>query len=157
MDAIDKKIVETLQERARIPNVELARMCNLAPSSMHERVRRLEKRGVIKNYRAMVDPESLGYHLQAMIMITIDRHQTKRLDEFEHRIANVPEIKTCYMLAGHYDFLVHVVVRDIDHLRELISHSLAGIDVVERQETFLIMGVAKEDQGYSLEAGGIAK
>lgn len=157
MDAIDKKIIGTLQQQARIANVELARMCDLAPSSMHERVRRLEKRGIVKGYRAMLDAEALGYSIQAFVMITIDRHQRTRLDDFEQHIAGIPEVKACYMLAGHYDFLLHVVVRDIDHLRDLISHSLAGIDVVERQETFLIMGIPKEDVGFPVEISAQAK
>ncbi|MDJ0764177.1 MAG: Lrp/AsnC family transcriptional regulator [Myxococcota bacterium] len=151
MDNIDKKIIRTLQEQGRITNVELARQASLAPSSMLDRVRRLEERGVIKSYRAVLDPGAIGYHVQAMVMITLGRHQAGSIESFEERIRSIPEVKACYHLTGQYDYLAHVVVRDIDHLRKLVKHELAAIGGVEKQETFLTLSVIKEDTGYALE------
>lgn len=151
MDAIDIKIVESLQKNGRITNVELARMNDLAPSSMLERVRRLEERGVITGYRAVVDPKQLDYNIQAMIMITLARHQVGSIDEFEEKVRAVPEVMECYHLTGQYDYLLHLVVRDIDHLGTVIKHTIGGIPGVEKQETFLALSTVKENAGYSLE------
>jgi Lrp/AsnC family leucine-responsive transcriptional regulator len=151
MDSTDKKIIESLQNNGRMTNVDLARMNDLAPSSMLERVRRLEEKGIIKGYRAVVDPKALGYTVQAMVMINLDRHQAGPIDVFEDKIRSVPEVKTCYHLTGQYDYVVHLVVQDIDHLGETVKHTLASIDGVEKQETFLALSVIKDDEGYSLE------
>ena len=157
MDEIDKKILSTLQEQGRMTNVELARSNGLAPSSMLERVRRLEERGVIKKYQAVLDSKALGYDVQALVMINLDQHQAGPIDEFEAKVGAVPEVKACYHVTGRYDYILHVVVRDIDHLGELVKHSLAGIPGVEKQETFLALDTIKEDQGYSLEYMSVKK
>ena len=151
LDPTDKKIVETLQENGRMTNVDLARANDLAPSSMLDRVRRLEERGVITGYRAELDPKMLGYNAQAWVAINLDRHQAGPIDIFENKIRAIPEVVTCSHVTGRYDYLVHLAVRDIDHLGSLIKHTLAGIAGVEKQETFLVLSTVKENQGYSLE------
>jgi Lrp/AsnC family leucine-responsive transcriptional regulator len=151
MDRIDRNIIATLQRQGRMTNVELARMNDLAPSSMLERVRRLEEKAVIKGYHAMLDPKKLGYQVEAMVMVTLDRHQASPIDAFESGVQDVPEVKACYHLTGRYDYVLHVAVRDIDHLGDLVKHRLGAIGGVEKQETFLILTTVKEDQGYPLE------
>ena len=83
MDAIDRKIITTLQKQGRITNVELARMNDLAPSSMLERVRRLEDKGIIQGYHAVLDPKAIGYQIQALVMLSLDRHQERGIEIFE--------------------------------------------------------------------------
>ncbi len=151
MDPIDRSIVTALQANGRASNVELARRVDLAPSTTLERVRRLEERRVIKGYRAVLDPRALGYEVQAVVLIILDRHQAGPIDEFEARVCAVPEVTFCYHLTGRYDYMLHVVVRDIDHLRNLVTHGIAAIRGVEKQETFLVLSTVKEDQGYPLE------
>jgi Lrp/AsnC family leucine-responsive transcriptional regulator len=151
MDAIDRRILDTLQAHGRTTNVELARSNDLAPSSMLDRVRRLEDRGVIRGYRAVLDPVELGYHVAAMVMINLDRHQASGIDTFESGVAAIPEVKACYHVTGQYDYILHLAARDIDHLSELVKHRLATIGGVEKQETFLVLSTVKEDQGYSLQ------
>jgi Lrp/AsnC family leucine-responsive transcriptional regulator len=151
MNPTDLKILATLQEQGRTTNVELARLNDLAPSSMLERVRRLEDRGVIRGYRAVLDPQQLGYQIQAQVMVVLDRHQVSGIDIFESGVAEIPEVVACYHVAGRYDYMLHVVARDIDHLSQLVKHRLGAIGGVEKQETFLVLSTVKEDRGYSLE------
>jgi len=132
MDAIDRKIISVLQEKGRVTNVELARMNDLAPSSMLERVRRLEEKGVITGYRAVLNPKELGYGIEAMVMVCLDRHQASGIEDFETGIRQVSEVKACYHLAGRYDYFLHVAVRDIEHLGDLIKHRLSAIGGVEK-------------------------
>ena len=122
LDPIDKKIIDTLQKQGRITNVDLARMNDLAPSSMLERVRRLEERGIITGYRAELNPKLLGYQVQAMVAINLDRHQAGPIDVFESKINSIPEVMACYHVTGRYDYMVDVAVRDIDALVLAVPH-----------------------------------
>ena len=151
MDQTDRKILEALQRNGRMSNAELARDAGRAPSSMLERVRRLEERGIIRGYRADLDPRRLGYQVQAMVMINLARHQQTRIEDFEAGVAAIPEIKACYHVAGQYDYILHLTARDIDHLADLVKHRLSTLGGVEKQETFLVLSTVKEDRGYALQ------
>jgi Lrp/AsnC family transcriptional regulator, leucine-responsive regulatory protein len=150
MDTIDLEILSALQANARLPNAELARRVALAPSSTLERVRRLEERGVIAGYRAMLAPQALGYQVQAVVMINLAGHQAQEIDAFEDQVRALPEVRLCLNITGRYDYLLHVVVRDIDHLRGLVTGRLAAIGGVQKQETFLVLATAKQDLGYAM-------
>lgn len=151
MDFVDKTLLRILQHHAKTTNVELARKSNLAPSSTLERVRKLEEKGIISGYRAVLDPLKLGYQLQAMVLITLSRHQVASIDRFEERIRAIKEAVACYHLTGQYDYLVHLVVRDMDHLGEVIKHTIGGIQGVEKQETLLALSTVKAFDGYNLD------
>ncbi len=151
MDQTDRTILKHLQANGRISNADLAREAGMAPSSMLERVRRLEDKGVISGYRAVLDPKPLGYQVQAMVMINLGRHQETRIEDFEAGVSAVPEVKACFHVAGRYDYILHLAARDIDHLADLVKHRLSAIGGVEKQETFLVLSTVKEDQGYALQ------
>lgn len=151
MDQTDRKILKALQVNGRISNADLAREVGMAPSSMLERVRRLEDKGVIIGYRAVLDPQQLGYQVRAMVMINLGRHAQDRIEEFEARVAAIPEVKFCSHVTGRYDYILYLAARDIDHLRDLVKHRLGAVDGVEKQETFLVLSTVKEDQGYALQ------
>ena len=148
MDQADLKILSVLQSHGRVANVDLARRCDLAPSTTLERVRRLEERGVIKGYRAVLDPQALGYGVQAMVMVSLGRHQSVSIEDFEAAIREIPEARACFHLTGRYDYLIHVAVRDIAHLRELVTKRIAALGGVQTEETFLVLATTKEDEGY---------
>ena len=151
MDAIDRQIIAALQQNGRTTNAELARLSNLAASSTLERVRRLEERGVIRGYRALLEPQALGLHVQALVLINLDRHQAGPIGEFEDRIRAVPGVKACYHITGRYDYMLHLIARDIDHLRELVTHTIGSVRGVEKQETFLVLSMPREDVGCPLD------
>jgi Lrp/AsnC family leucine-responsive transcriptional regulator len=152
MDKIDLNILASLQANGRLPNVELARMNDLAASTTLERMRRLEDQGVIKGYRAIVDPQALGFRVQALVLINLDRHQMGSIDDFEARVRAVPEVMSCVHVTGRYDYVLHAVVRNMDHLGELVKHRIAAISGVEKQETFLVLSTVKENKGYPITA-----
>jgi len=153
MDHLDRKLVHALQRQGRMPNSELARLCESAPSTTLERVRRLEEKGIIRGYHAVLDAHALGLEVQAMVLINLDHHQAAPIDAFEDRVRAVPEVMACYHLTGRYDYMLHVAVRDIDHLGELIKHKLSTIVGVEKQETFLVLSTVKENEGLPLGDG----
>jgi len=150
MDEIDLKLLTMLQANARTTNAELARQVGLAPSSTLERVRRLEERGIIRGYRAVVDPRAMGYRVQAVVMVNLRGHQAEPIDTFEEHVGVVPEVKLCLNVTGRYDYLLLVVARDIDHLRRLVTRDLAAIPGVQKQETFLVLAIAKEEHALAV-------
>ncbi len=151
MDAIDSRILETLQKDGRTTNVELARMNGLTPSSTLKRLKRLEEEGPIRGYRALLDAEKLGYHLQALVTVCLNRHHENAIEIFESGVQAIPEVKACYHVTGRYDYILHVLLHDIEHLGHLVKHKLVAIGCAEKIETFIVISTVKEDEGIPLE------
>jgi DNA-binding Lrp family transcriptional regulator len=138
LDRIDFKILEALQKNGRLSNKELAAKIGLAPSSCFERVRRLQSSDVIQGVHAEVNPAALGIQLQAMIAVRLAQHSRKMVTSFMRHLRSLSEILAFYHVAGANDFLVHVAVRDADHLRDLALDAFTTRAEVAHLETALI-------------------
>ena len=138
LDRTDRRIVALLQENARRSNKELAAQVGIAPSTCSERVRRLEDDRVLRGFHADVDPRALGIGLQAMIALRLRRHAADEVDSFRRHATALPEVIGVYHVTGANDFLVHVVVRDAEHLRELAVSGFTTLPEVAHIETSLI-------------------
>ena len=138
LDRIDFEILAALQNDARISNKELAALVQLAPSTCLERVRRLRASGALRGFHADVEPAALGIGLEALVSVRIRRHSRSLLEEFEAHILAQPETANLFHVAGAYDFMVHVVVRDAAHLRELALEAFTTRPEVEHMETALV-------------------
>jgi DNA-binding Lrp family transcriptional regulator len=138
LDRIDLAIIAALQANARLSNKELAARVDLAPSTCLERVRRLVATGVLRGFHADVDPRAVGIGLQALVTVWMRQHSSEAVDAFRAWMLSRSEIVAIYHTAGSYDFLVHVAVRDADHLREITLHSFLSRPEVRRIETSLI-------------------
>ena len=147
MDDLDRRILRSLQQNGRARNVDLARACGVAPSTMLERVRRLEEHGVVRGYRAIVDPKRLGFTVQGFVSITLDRHNIEQIRRLEEEIQNIPHVCACYHLTGRFDYMLHIAARDLDHLGELIKERIATIPGIGKMETFLVLSEAKSMEG----------
>ncbi|MFK7960870.1 MAG: Lrp/AsnC family transcriptional regulator [Phycisphaerales bacterium] len=138
LDRIDAALVRALQNDARQSNKDLAESVGLAPSSCLERVRRLRERGVVRGFHAEVDPKALGVRLEAMVLIRLDRHDGTVVADFRDDMLARPEVLAFVHLAGVNDFLVHVAVRDADHLREICVDVISSRPEVRDVETSLV-------------------
>lgn len=138
MDMIDKQILAILQDRARIKKSEMARELNLPATTLQERIRRLEKNGIVKNYRAVVDPEKIGFSVQAFIAVTLDRHESSDIRNFEKSIKSIANIKACFHVSGRFDYLLHVVARDLTELGDLVKVGITSLPDFGRCETHLV-------------------
>jgi len=143
-DRTDAMIVELLQKNARLSNKELAAEVGLAPSSSWERVKRLVAAGVFRGFHAETDPAAMGVGLEALIAVRIGRHSRELVDQFRRDMLALPEVTMVYHLAGRDDFLVHVAVRDAEHLRELVLGQLTTRTEVTHLETHLIFEVVRK-------------
>ena len=138
MDRIDFAIMENLQKNARLSNKELAHRVQLSASSCLERVRRLNAAGVFRGFHAEVDPEALGLSLQAMITVRLRRHSRRDVVAFRAHLLALPEVLAVFHVGGSYDFVVHVAVRDSNHLRDLALDGFTSRPEVGQMETHLI-------------------
>jgi len=138
LDRTDRAIVGLLQENARLSNKEIAARVGIAQSTCSERIRRLETTGVFRGFHADVDPAVVGVGLQAMIAVRLHRHETTQVARFRQYAEQLPEVVAFYHMAGTNDFLVHVVVRDSDHLRDIAMGAFTAQPEVAHIETSII-------------------
>jgi Lrp/AsnC family leucine-responsive transcriptional regulator len=127
IDATDWKILSLLQEDARITNLELSRAIGLSPSPCLARVRALEKAGYINRYVSLLDSLKVGLKVSVFINVALERQVEKALELFEASIAARPEVMECYLMTGESDYLLRVVVADIQALEDFILNFLSKI------------------------------
>jgi DNA-binding Lrp family transcriptional regulator len=156
LNRIDFAILAALQNDARLSNKELAAHVGLAPSSCLERVRRLRASGVLTGFRALVEPRALGIAIQALVFVRLARHARRQVKAFRQHALSLPETVGLYHVAGQHDFIVHVGVRDSNHLRDLAMDAFTSRPEVARIETHLIFEHAPKVQlpVLAAEAGG---
>lgn len=130
MDEIDRNILKTLQENARITNADLAGKVGLSPAPCLRRVRALEEDGVIRKYVTLVDPAAINLGVTVFVQITLDLQVENRLEMFEKAILRRPEVLECYLMTGDSDYLIRVVVPDVAAYEQFLKQSLTRIESV---------------------------
>jgi DNA-binding Lrp family transcriptional regulator len=143
MDDIDRKILDTLQDNARITNVALAESVNLSPAPCLRRVRELEESGVIRSYNTLLDADRLGWPVSVFIEIRLERQVVSDLKVFEESIGSFPEVMECYLMTGASDYLLRVVARDLKSLQSLITDRLASIPNVANIQSSIALKQVK--------------
>jgi len=144
MDSIDKQILEILQENSKTSNAKLAEQVGMAPSTTLERVRKLEEKGYIQRYTAVLDQEKLGYNMLVSILVTLAAHQKEALHKFVDYVVKLPEVLECYTVTGRFDYMLKVIVRDKNDLERIIREEIMQIPDVDRAETLVILKKHKE-------------
>ena len=142
IDEISLKILKILQEKARIPNVEVARQVGLAPSAVLERIRKLEKQGIIDGYEVRLNPKRFAKSLVAFVSVKL-----KQLgDEIRvgQKLALIPEVQEVHYVAGEDAFLVKVRVADTEALGRLTRDKIASIAAVQSTQTAIVLSTYKE-------------
>lgn len=124
-DPIDLRLLDRLQNDARITNVALAESVNLSPAPCLRRVRDLESAGAIRGYVTLIDPEAIGLHVSVFIQISLEKQVLNALKNFEETIAGYPEVMECYLMTGDSDYLLRVVARDLATLQSFIVDRIA--------------------------------
>jgi DNA-binding Lrp family transcriptional regulator len=123
LDRTDVAIIRTLQDDARITNKDLAARVSLSPSACLERVRRLLARGVIRGYHAAVDPAAVGIGLEVLLMVRLQRHTRTTIEAFQSHCDGLEEVIHWWHLTGDADYVLHLAVRDHEHLRAFLMDS----------------------------------
>jgi len=137
IDSIDKKILETLSENARIPFLEVARLCGISGAAVHQRVQKLMDAKILDGSQFCLQPKGLGYFTCAYIGIQINLTSTSTHEQVFQAIGKIPEIVECHHVSGKYSLLVKVFTKNNEHLKKVIVEKIHTIPEVAVTETFI--------------------
>jgi DNA-binding Lrp family transcriptional regulator len=138
IDEVDRAIIRALAENARMPNNALAEAVGIAPSTCLGRVRALQERGVLRGFRAEVDPAAIGLPLQAMISVRLRAHTREQVASFRSTAPDLPGVLAMFHMAGSDDYLLHVGVAGPEALRDFVVDNLTAHPAVAQTRTNLI-------------------
>ena len=153
LDSIDWKILNLLQNDARITNIELSRAIGLSASPCLARVKALEKSGHISRYVSLVDSLKVGLKLSVFINVTLERQVESALERFEESIKLRPEVMECYLMTGESDYLIRVVVADIQILEDFILNILSKISGIGNIKSSFALKQVKYKTALPLPGG----
>jgi Lrp/AsnC family transcriptional regulator, leucine-responsive regulatory protein len=142
-DELDRKLLRVLQEDGRITNQALAQRCNLSPAACFERVKRLRAQGVITGYAALLDPRKVDRSLLVFVEVLLDRTTEDIFASFAAHVRGVPEVMECHMVAGGFDYLLKVRVRDMAAYRVFLGETLVAMPGVRETRTYAVLEEVK--------------
>lgn len=143
LDKIDRTILEILQSDGRIANADLAKRINLSPTPTLERVRRLEREGFVDRYVAILNPIKMEAALTAYVEVALDRTTEDVLQKFACAVVDTQEIIECNMLAGGFDYLLKIRVKDMSAYRKFLGATLSELPSVRATHTYIVMDSIK--------------
>lgn len=143
LDRRDTQILAALQQDGRRSVVELADDIGLSPTPCARRVRQLEDAGVILGYAAVVEPRSLGLSVQAFVQVRLERHTDENVEQFKRALEHLEEVIACFAMTGAHDFILHVVVPDLDSLQTVVLRKLLKIPSVRDVQSSIVLETVK--------------
>lgn len=144
LDRLDRKILDLLQKDARLPMTELAQRIGLSATPCTERVRRLEREGVITGYHARVNPHALGKSLLVFVEIKLSAKSGDVFDRVKKEILFVPEVMECHLVSGDFDYLVKARIREMSEYRRLLGNILLKLPSAAESRSYVVMEELKE-------------
>jgi Lrp/AsnC family leucine-responsive transcriptional regulator len=150
LDRIDRKLLLRLQQDGRIPISQLAREVNLTVTPTLERVRRLEGGGFIDGYFARLNGRKLGLGLLAYVEVSLDRTTPEAFEHFKEVVRAHDEIMECHMVAGGFDYLLKVRVKDMETYRNLLGDTIASVRGVQQTHTYFVMEEVKSTHAIAV-------
>ena len=151
LDEIDMALLRRLQEDASLSKAELGRQLNLSQPAIHHRIRRLEERGYIRRYVALLDRELLDLDLTCFVQVSVQRHHRDHIVAFEEAVLAMPEVLDCHHTTGEYDFLLRVVVSNRRALEMLLVERLSVLPGVAHLQTSVVLREVKSVTTLPLE------
>ena len=149
-DRTDLRLLALLQRQGRATNAELAAQVNLSPSACLRRIQRLEATGVVSGYAARLDPQVLGLGLQAFVRVQLEKHGSAGIDRFVERVQGWDEVVACHALTGDMDYLLQVVVRDLEHFSRFLLDRLLNQPAVDDVNSSFVLRTVKGFTGLPL-------
>ena len=151
IDSTDRAILGALQPNGRLSNVELAAHVNLSPSACLRRVKALEEAGVLRGYRARVDPASVGLPDNVFVSVGLASQDKEDLDAFEDAVRRVPEVMECYLMTGDFDYLLRVVAAGASDYERIHRNHLTRLPAVARIHSSFALRVVQDSAGLPLD------
>ena len=150
LDAVDMEILRALQKNARLTTMELAAMVNLSTTPVFERVKRLEQRGYVKGYVAVLDAEKLGRGFVVFCSVKMRRIGREIAEDFARVVRSIPEVTECYNISGSYDYLLKIHAPNMKYYQEFVLNILGNIDHLGSLESTFVMDEIKHDFGLHI-------
>jgi DNA-binding Lrp family transcriptional regulator len=143
LDKINKEIINLLQDNSSITNAELAEKLKLPATTVFDRVKKLEQRGIIAKKVAIVNPHKVGKETIAFVSLSLSGHSAKNVQKFWEAIEDLPEVLECYHIAGENDFILKVIVDNIRNYEEFLLEKLTAIENIGKIKTSFVMSTIK--------------
>ena len=150
LDALDVRILNILQDNARITTLELAEQVGLSPTPCARRVKRLEDDGLIQRYVTLLDEKKAGLDLSVFISVRLRAQTAETMEKFERSVRSIPEISECYLVSGIHDYLLHLRVADVDALREFLRNRLVTIEGIAEAQSSIVLDKVKYTTALTL-------
>ena len=150
LDATDKAILKLLQEDAKYTNKEIATKLRMTTTPVFERIKRMERNGVIQRYTAVLDRKKVELSLVAFCDVSLKEHAEQYLIKFEKEVQLLSEVVECYHIAGMYDYLLKVVVKDMEAYQYFVAKKLAVLENIGRVQSSFVMTEIKNTGGLPI-------
>jgi len=139
LDELDRKILDLLKHNAKLGNKEIAAEIGLSVTPTFERIKRLERHGVIKSYVAVLDKRKIDKGLHVLCQVSLKAHNLDLLVGFEDEVVHLDEVSACYHIAGNYDYLLSIEVKDMDEYQRFLKEKLASIPNIANVQSSFVM------------------
>jgi DNA-binding Lrp family transcriptional regulator len=144
LDSIDKQLVNLLQQNSKANIKEIALKIGLTQTPTYERIKRLEKSGIIKKYIAVLSKEKIGFTVEVFCQVTLLVHSKDLISKFENTVNKMAEVIECFHVAGNYDYLLKVIVKDMKSYQLFLKNKLSVLDSVGNVQSTFVMSSTKE-------------
>lgn len=143
LDPIDSEILELLSKNGKLGNKEIAAKIGLSTTPTFERIRRLERKGIIKGYVAVLDKTKIGKGLKVFCQVSLKSHNLEIIEGFEKAVIHLNEVSACYHIAGDFDYSLFIEVTDMEEYQVFLKQKLANIPNIANVQTAFVMSTLK--------------
>lgn len=147
MDKKDIEILEALQENSKITHKQLSLKLNLSTTAIYERVKKLERTGIIKAYAAILNRNLLGKELLVLSHIKLEKHSQKNISDFEKKILELKEVQECFHVSGDYDYILKMLFKNMDAYRDFMVNKLTTIPSIGSTHSIFVIHEVKNEIG----------
>ena len=151
LDQTDKQILNILQKNSKLTHKEIAAQLSVTKTPVFDRIKKLERKGVIKNYVALLNPKKIERGLTVLCFVTLKEHGIDPVSQFREEIEKNARVMECYHIAGNYDFFLKVMVKDVDEYQNFVLKDLSEIKNISHVQSSFVLGELKHKLEFELE------
>ena len=151
LDQTDKELLRLIQENGKLTIKELSAQLNLSPTPIFNRLKKLEREGVIEKYVGLIAPEKVNKDIISFCYVSVTDHSKKALQDFEKAVLKLEEVQECYYIAGKYDFLLKIISNDIKTYNNFMIEQLSSMKNVSTIESNFVMRSVKKETSVNLD------
>jgi Lrp/AsnC family leucine-responsive transcriptional regulator len=144
LDKLDRKILRILQDDGRISMKDLSEQVGLSVTPAIERVKRMERDGVITGYHARLDPAAIGATLLVFVEITLNQKSASHFEQFRREVLRIPEVQECHLVSGDFDYLIKARIHQMAEYRKLLGDMLLNLPGAAQSKSYVVMEEIKE-------------